>query len=150
MIEATLEKKLCDKLTALNIEGLALIPTWSTADQGKVAAALEDPAAVIIETGILPRAYDTFTIPYAAISGAIRLSVSPANDPTRLRFLSASDALMTLFAGWQKSINTVVTDFAIESEFQPVGFRLAGGETDMEGDEWALTISFVIQGVVQK
>lgn len=148
MTEAKLEALLCAKISALELDGLAVISTWGTADQGKVAAALEDPSAIVVETNMLPRAYDTFTIPYAAISGSVRLSVSPANDPTRSRFLAASDSIMALFAGWQKSISTVVSDFSISSEFTPVGFRLAGGETDMEGDEWALTISFVIQGVV--
>lgn len=154
MTEQKIEKIVIDKLeSALSAEGISslqFIGTWQPTDEGEVKA-LEDGTKIgAIAVKVLPRVYDTPTIPDGQFSVQITLTMRAEVDVTGKSYLDVTDIISSVTHKWQKSYSDYATDFNIEDEFQPTGFNLDSGDVgiDKENCVWTFQQTFTLYGII--
>lgn len=154
MTEQKLEKIVLDKLqSALEAKGivnLQYMGVWQKVDDGDVKA-LEDGRKVgSVVVKVLPRTYDTPTIPDGQFSIQLSLTMRAEEDETGKGYMDATSVISSITHKWQKSYSDYATDFALENEFQPTGFNLESGDVglDKENCVWTFQQTFTLYGII--
>lgn len=152
MTEQKIEKIVVDKmsnaLSAAGITDVQVMGAWQPDDYVK---GLEDESlAGALAVKVLPRQYETPTIPDGQMQVDLALTMRAEVDSTGTSWLSASEVISGVLQAWQKAYASYRTDFNIEGEFMPTGFNIAGGDCglDKQTDVWIYTQSFNLYGII--
>ena len=109
MTEQKIEKIVIDKfesaLSAVGGDMLQFIGAWQPAGEGEVKS-LEDGAKVgAVAVKVLPRIYDTPTIPDGQIQVQVSWTMRADVDCNGKSYLDVTEALQAITHRWQKSYN---------------------------------------------
>lgn len=155
MTEQKIEKIVLDKLesalSAEGIDGLQFIGTWQPSEEGEVKA-LEDGTKIgAVAVKVLPRVYDTPTIPDGQFQVQMTLTMRAEIDNTGKTYLDVTDVMSSVTHKWQKSYSEYAQDFMIQNEFQPTGFNLDSGDVgiDKENCVWSFSQAFTLYGIIE-
>ena len=155
MTEQKLEKIAMDKIStaldAAGIESYQLIGAWQIANGEVLKAAEEGNAENIVTLKVLPRQYETPTIPYATFTVRVNVISRAEIDAQGTGWMAATETVKNLLQGWQAAFSAVQADFEIADEFKPSGFSLEGGDLGLDRDNciWQFSQSFNLYGIIQ-
>lgn len=150
MIEQVLEKTIIDKfedaLAGLDIQ---VYGAWQPAGEDDLKAEDEGREGVVT-VKVLPRSYETPTIPYAQFQVQVSLLVRSDVDFNGMGYLQVTNLLADVMHGWQNGFDAFHEDFAYGG-FEPTGFQLDGGDCgiDKTAFVWTFSQAFTIYGIIQ-
>lgn len=153
MIEQLVEKRIMEKieaaLAAANVSGIEVVGAWQVEDSKGIETA---DLGGIVAVRVNPREYQGYLTHDAALSCVVTLTVRAETDATSALRLAATDALTALLSRWHYVVEDVAADFAGIDGFDPVGFRLDGGDVglDRASSAWNYSHNFTLRGVILK
>lgn len=155
MTEQKIEKIVIDKfesaLSAVGGEMLQFIGAWQPAEEGEVKALEDGTKLGAVAVKVLPRIYDTPTIPDGQIQVQVSLTMRADVDVNGKSYLDVTEALQSVTHRWQKSYSNYAQDFEIDDEFQPTGFNIDSGDVgiDKENCVWTFSQAFTLYGIIE-
>ena len=155
MIEQLVEKRIMEKLDAAlkaaNVEGVEVVGAWQPSAAGTVKAT-ESAALGYLTVKVNPREYDGYLTKGCALSCTVELDVRAESDANGASYLAITDALADVLFHWHDAVENVVADFSDIDGFDPVGFRLDGGEVgvDKTAAVWTYLHNFTLRGVITR
>lgn len=152
MIEQKIEKIIIDRLEMMLQNTCAktqLMGVWQ-AVQGKNKLEEDFDTDGVIVIKVLPRSYETPTVPYGTMDCTLVLTMRTELDGSGKKFLETCDKISTLISIWQKNFKGFRSDFHLEGEFEPTGFQTAGGDVslDQQNSVLVFTQTFQIYGII--
>lgn len=142
MTEKKIEKIVIDKISAAfetaRIGSYQMIGSWQIADGEELKAAENNDVKHVVCVKVMPRQYDTPTVPYAMFAVQLNVLTRAEMDAKGQSWLEATETAQSVLQAWQKSFSSMETDFTIADEFMPSGFSIAGGDVgiDKENCVW--------------
>ena len=153
LIEAELEKTVIEKIR-YRLEtygGIDIIGAWSVVGEAnnKGEEKLDDKNA-IISVKVLPRLYETPTIPHAEFQVQVNLVVRSEVDFGGKNYLDITAELSDIFQQWQNDF-CLLNELNIPNQFEITGFQLSGGDCGIDRDNcvWQFSQGFSIFGIIQ-
>ena len=154
MTEQKLEKIVIDKIAAAfdtaGLESYQMIGSWQIANDEELKAYESSQAQNVVCVKVMPRQYDTPTVPYAMFSVQLNVLTRAEMDVQGANWFGATEIVQDILQKWQQKYSNIETDFTIADEFKPCGFNIAGGDLgiDKENCIWQFTQSFDLYGVI--
>ena len=154
MTEQKLEKIVIDKIAAAfdnaGISSYQMIGSWQVANDDELKALEQSDAKNVVCVKVMPRQYDTPTVPYAMFAVQLNVLTRAEMDAQGANWFEATEIVQSILQAWQSKHSNIETDFAIEDEFTPSGFNIAGGDVgiDKENCIWQFNQSFDLYGVI--
>ena len=147
------ERTLCRKLVHIlreRLPGIAVEGTWLSESNNIVKGAANPNSSARVDVNVGTRAYGGFSSRVTEIKVRIEGRFAAPIDKDAQK---AADAYGTLTDGilerWQADIQAVKSDLTLE-DFEPVGFRLDGGDWETDADDRFFTQSFTLKGILKK
>ena len=137
-------------MSAAQIGRIRIVGNWQPSQEGMIKG-LEDGSDVgIVTVKVMPRQYETPTIPDGSMQVEVTLVMRSDADPTGQSYLTVTDVVQSVMHEWQKCFEKYQSDFAIEGKFVPTGIRLDGGDCglDKENAIWTFAQSFTAFGII--
>ena len=135
-------------MSADGIERVQVTGTWQPSSDGAVKG-LEDGSSVgVVAVKVLPRQYETPTIPDGSVQVEVQLVMRSDSDPTGKDYLQTTETIQGAMQLWQRDFGLYHEDFSTVNGFEPTGFRLDGGDCglDKENAIWTFAQSFTMFG----
>lgn len=151
MIEQELEKAVLDRIAGLGLEKVQTVGMWQKSASGVVKGCEDESARAVVAVSVRPRAYETFSAPKVDFTCSVVLAVRRESCPDGGALAEFTEPLFELLDGWQRSVESVKSDLAVDG-FYPSGLRLDGGDVtyDETKHAWSVLQSFTVRGVVRK
>lgn len=150
MTEQKIEQKIITRLTTeLSQYNIQIIGSWQ-ATAGTLKSVQTDTSNGTLIVKVLPRSYQTPTVPDANIVVELALTVRADLDKDGCNYLSITDKLVTPLQRWQQNYEEYSSDFNIENEFEATGFTLNGGNISLDNTMkvWTYNQQFTIYGLL--
>ena len=109
-----------------------MMGSWQIADPEQLKAFEDSQAANVVCVKVMPRQYDTPTIPYADFSVQVNVLTRAEVDAKGESWFAATEIVQNVLQRWQSDFGAMETDFEIEDEFTPSGFAISGGDTGID------------------
>lgn len=149
-IEQIIINELSGALAAADITNVQTIGAWQTSNDDSLKAFEDGRAHGVLAVKAYPRTYETPTIADCAIQVDISLTMRADIDKTGAEWIAATDAISRKTHLWQKSYNDYAPTFAVEGEFEPTGYNIAGGDCglDRSSGTWQFSQSLNLYGII--
>lgn len=149
MIEKLIEKAAIDAFDTLELEGLTIDGFWQPAEGGTVKAmeSFDGPAKMTVRAQ--PRSFQSFTSPVAEIPVSVALAILTERAPDGAALAAFAEPVANLLQSWQTRVADVKSVFTVEG-FTPSGFRMDGGDAQMDKGSraWTILYTFTLRGVI--
>ncbi len=151
MIEQDIEKAVIERVGAIGIDGMDVSGLWQPSAEGVVKGTEGSGSTAFLAVVANPRSSETFSLPRADITVSLALAVLVDRAPDGDALREFTEPLFALLADWQANISSVKADFTVEG-FNPVGFRLDGGNVsyDRAARAWSVSQSFTLRGIAAR
>ena len=148
-MDALIERTLCEKLVHIlrsRLVGIAVEGIWLPESNNLVKGAANPNSSARIDVYVGTRAYDGYTSRIVEMKVRIDGCFSAAGDMKAQKAANAYGMLTDgILEEWQGDMDSVKRDLAFEG-FAPVGFRLDGGDWDVDAYDRVFSQSFTIKG----
>lgn len=149
MIEKLIEKAAINAFDALGIEGLSIDGFWQPADGGIVKSIESFSGTAKLTLHASPRSFQSFTSPVAEIPVSVALAILTERAPDGAALAAFAEPVANLLQSWQTRIADMKSVFTVEG-FTPTGFRMDGGDAQMDkgARAWTILYTFTLRGVI--
>ena len=151
MIEQQLEKKMMDSFAGtLSATSIQMIGAWQPTSGDKLKGIEESGAEGFLVVKVLPRNYETPTIPTAQFQCIVSLVMKAEVDADGATYLSTTDSVSNIMQGWQNNLESAIQALQIDDVLEITGFQLTGGDAgvDKNNKSWTYTQNMIVYGVV--
>lgn len=148
-----LEKRLCERIVLRLHEGLSGVSvegSWLPESNNIIKGASNPNASARIDVSVGARSYNGYTSRVAEIKVRIEGRFAASIDKDAQKAACAYGTLTDgILERWQADIQAVKSDLTLE-DFEPIGFRLDGGDWEIDADDRVFTQSFTLKGILKK
>lgn len=147
MIEQKIEKIMVERFE--KIVGKYGVGVYGTLQQSFLKASEGLDTGVLV-VKVSPREYDTPMVPSCRLNCTLSLSLRADIDFSGKNYLEITDMLVEELEKFQKCLEDVHQIYCLPNEFEPTGFLLGAGETniDRSNKTWLYAHTFTIYGIV--
>ena len=147
------ERTLCRKLVHIlreRLPGIAVEGTWLSESNNIVKGAANPNSSARVDVNVGTRAYGGFSSRVTEIKvwieGRFAASIDKDAQKAACAYGTLTDGILER---WQADIQAVKSDLTLE-DFEPVGFKLDGGDWETDADDRFFTQSFTLKGILKK
>lgn len=149
MIEQKIEKIMVDRFAQM-VEKFG-VKVYGTL-QSSFLKGSEGADTGVLVLKVSPREYETPTVPACKLNCTLTLSLRADIDFQGKDYLEITDMIVEELEKFQKCLCDVHEIYCLPNEFNPTGFLLGAGETNIDRNNktWLYAHTFTIYGIVEE